>query len=75
MKLNIKTHRIRKGLTLDQLSNLTGYSKGYLSMIEINKKNPTLKTLERIGIALETCPKRLINSCDHMLGCDNCIYK
>lgn len=45
--------RTTKGLTLVQLSKLTGISKTTLNNIENGKTSPTLQQLEYIAIALE----------------------
>jgi transcriptional regulator with XRE-family HTH domain len=46
--------RTRLGLTLDQLAERTGFTKGYLSKIENSKKVPPIGTLSRIAQALKT---------------------
>jgi len=46
MKLNKK--RKQKGLTLEDLSSITGLSVGKLSLLERNQCNPTLMTLRRV---------------------------
>lgn len=45
--------RTNKGLTLVQLSKLTGISKTTLNDIENGKTSPTLQQLEYIAIALD----------------------
>jgi transcriptional regulator with XRE-family HTH domain len=46
--------RARREMTLDQLSSLTGFTKGYLSKIENSKKVPPIGSLSRIARALKT---------------------
>ena len=48
----IKASRINKKFTLEQLANLTGFTKGYLSRIEKSEKSPPLATLGIIARAL-----------------------
>ena len=55
MKLLIKKYRLQKRITLRTLSNYTGYSRSYLSLIENHKKSPRLVTIRKIGYALEIC--------------------
>jgi len=50
----IKELRSGKGMTLEELSQLSGVSQSLLSMIERNLSAPTVRTLERIVKALET---------------------
>lgn len=49
----IKTLRKEKGMTLQQLADLTDFTKGYLSRIENSTGSPRLPTLQRIARALE----------------------
>ena len=48
----IRTLRIRKKITLDDLSSKTGFTKGYLSKLENAKKVPPIATLSTIAKAL-----------------------
>lgn len=49
---NIKLLRNRRNMTLENLAELTGLTRGYLSKIERSKKAPPYSTLNRIAIAL-----------------------
>jgi len=49
---SIKQHRINKGLTLHELAEKTGHTKGYLSKIENSEKAPPVSTLINIAKAL-----------------------
>lgn len=49
----IKNIRLKKGLTIYQLSKITGINRSYLTQLENNKKfNPTLKVVYQIATAL-----------------------
>jgi transcriptional regulator with XRE-family HTH domain len=50
----IQERRLQRGMTLDVISQRTGFSKGYLSRIENGRKTPPLPTLGRIAAALGT---------------------
>ncbi len=54
-KIADKIHKIRKnkGLTLAQLGDATGLSKGLLSRIENNQVSPPIATLSKIASGLE----------------------
>jgi mannose-6-phosphate isomerase-like protein (cupin superfamily) len=54
--------RARREMTLDQLSTLTGFTKGYLSKIENSKKVPPIGSLARIARALETDIAQLLQA-------------
>jgi transcriptional regulator with XRE-family HTH domain len=73
MKLLIKLIRKKRRMTLNELSDLTGISKSYLSQIEHNYPNLTLGKLETIAAALEICPRELIK-CDRKVECSNCSH-
>ncbi|WP_434304197.1 helix-turn-helix domain-containing protein [Clostridium botulinum] len=50
---NIKKIRIKQNISAKQLSELTGLTQAYLSMLENNKrKNPSTETLQKIADAL-----------------------
>ena len=49
----IKEIRISKEMTLEILSEITGFTKGYLSKVENSEKAPPVSTLIRIAGALE----------------------
>ncbi|MEK5068583.1 helix-turn-helix domain-containing protein [Sporosarcina sp. FSL K6-1508] len=51
--LAIKGVRNDKGLTLSDLSELSGISKPYLSQIESGKRQPSTEILKKLAIALE----------------------
>lgn len=49
----IKIIRKQNGITLDELSKLTGISSGYLCHLEKgSRKNPSLSVMEKISKAL-----------------------
>jgi transcriptional regulator with XRE-family HTH domain len=48
----IQQYRINKGLTLQELAEKTGYTKGYLSRIENAEKAPPVSTLINLAKAL-----------------------
>lgn len=49
----IRLHRIQRGLSLKELAVLTELSFSYLSLLERNKRDPVLSTLEQIAYALD----------------------
>lgn len=50
---SVREHRRKKGMTLQQLSEATGLSIGYLSNLERNANSPTLVNIQKICEALE----------------------
>ncbi len=50
---NLKCHRESRGLSLDQLAELTGVSKSMLRQIETGKSSPTIATLWKIANGLK----------------------
>lgn len=57
----IKSSRVNKKLTLQQLADLTGFTKSYLSQIENSKKAPPIGTMTKIAKALEIDPVILLS--------------
>ena len=58
----ISEFRARREMTLEQLSSLTGFTKGYLSKIENSKKVPPIGSLSRIAHALKTDITQLLQA-------------
>lgn len=50
----IKEKRIELKMTLEELANITGLSKGHLSQIENGAKVPPISTLTKIAFGLDT---------------------
>lgn len=59
--VRIKSIREEKGLSLDQLSNLTGFDIELLSNIESSKVQPQLGTLIRLSKALDSAFGRIVS--------------
>ncbi len=57
----IKTIRKDKGLSLEELSNLTGFDTGLLSDIENNEVQPQLGTTIKLSKALDSAFGRLVS--------------
>lgn len=53
VKILIKQKRKEKGMTLETLSKLSGISKGHLSKIERQEREPKLSTIIQIALALK----------------------
>jgi transcriptional regulator with XRE-family HTH domain len=49
---NVKRIRQRKGLTQEQLADISGFSQQYISSLEQGRRNPTVITLYELAIAL-----------------------
>ena len=49
---NVKRFRQAKGLTQEQLADLSGFSQQYISGLERGRRNPTIVTLFEIAQAL-----------------------
>lgn len=48
----IRQTRTQKGITLQELADRTGLSKGFLCQLENEKANPSLQALEKLAIGL-----------------------
>lgn len=59
IEILIKEVRLKRNMTLDTLSRLSGISKGHLSKIEREEREPKLSTLIQIALALKVDIKEL----------------
>lgn len=50
---NIRVTRIKKGITIDELSAISEVSRSNIYYIESKKKNPTLYTLFKLAKAMD----------------------
>lgn len=56
----IRDLRLRRGLTVQQLADATGLSKGFISQVENARTSPSLATLQDLARALETSVAYLV---------------
>lgn len=50
---NIKKYRQKKQLTQEQLSNISGLSRNYISDVELGKRSISLKNIEVLAVSLD----------------------
>lgn len=53
IEILIKKVRLEKNMTLETLANLSGISKGHLSKIERQERDPKISTMVQIALALK----------------------
>jgi len=63
MKIFVEQYRIEKGLSLSELSRMSGVAVSHIHNIEGDTKNPTIATLCKISKALGV-PCCKLFSCD-----------
>lgn len=56
----IRDLRLRRGMTVQQLGEATGLSKGFISQVENSRTSPSLATLRDLARALETSVAYLV---------------
>ena len=56
----IRDLRLRRGLTVQQLAEATGLSKGFVSQVENGRTSPSLATLQDLAKSLETSVAYLV---------------
>ncbi len=61
---NVSRVRKEKGLTQEQLSELSGLSQQYISDLERGKRNPTIVTIYELAMALKVGHLELISPLD-----------
>lgn len=59
---NLRRLRVRRGLSLEKLSQISGVSRAMLGQIELGQSAPTVNVLWKIGTALEVPFSALITS-------------
>ncbi|WP_461252436.1 helix-turn-helix domain-containing protein [Treponema sp. R8-4-B8] len=57
--MNLKLNRQKLGLTQENLAEKAGISTHYLAMVELARKFPSAKMIERLAAALEIEPHEL----------------
>jgi len=58
---NIRACREARGLTQEQLALDAGMKRSYVSELERGLRNPTVRALGRLALALETDPASLLH--------------
>ncbi len=56
----IRDLRLRRGMTVQQLAEASGLSKGFISQVENDRTSPSLATLQDLARALETSVAYLV---------------
>lgn len=57
---NVRERRQADGITLEAFAHDVGLSYSYVGELERGRRNPTLKVVERIAIALGVDPLKLL---------------
>ncbi|NBW10627.1 MAG: XRE family transcriptional regulator [Caulobacteraceae bacterium] len=57
---NVRRLRQRSGLSLEALATDIGVSYSYLGEIERGQRNPTLRIVDQVALALGTTPAKLL---------------
>lgn len=60
----LKEWRVRRGLTQEQLADMVGTSKGYISDLENAKRRYNQELLEGLAAALQLAPRDLLSTPD-----------
>jgi transcriptional regulator with XRE-family HTH domain len=61
---NVKRVRQEKGLTQEQLAELSGFSQQYISGLEQGQRNPTVVSLYELATALGVSHMELMRSAE-----------
>ena len=57
---NVKRIRQEKGLTQEQLAEVSGFSQQYISGLEQGRRNPTVVSIYELATALGVCHMELV---------------
>ena len=58
---NVRAVRIKRGMTQEQLAEVSGFSQQYISDLERGRRNPTVVSLYELAQALEATPVDLLS--------------
>jgi transcriptional regulator with XRE-family HTH domain len=58
--LNVRKHRLKKGLTVEALAEAAGITKGFVSQVENFRAMPSIPMLLKLAAALEIEPGQLL---------------
>jgi transcriptional regulator with XRE-family HTH domain len=58
---NVKTHRVKLGLSQEELADLAGVHRTYIGAVERAEKNISALSLAKISKALKIKPERLLS--------------
>lgn len=61
MKMRLKSLRNARSMTIDQLAEISGLSKGYISLLENNKRQPSSEVLTVLSQSLKVKITELID--------------
>lgn len=56
---NLRDYRIRQGLTQEELTEVWSYTRGYVSDLELGKRNVSLRTVEYLAALTGGAPLAL----------------
>ena len=65
---NVRHYRQQRGMTQEELALSADMKRSYLSDMERGKRNPTVRALGRLALALELEPAALLQLIDHSEG-------
>lgn len=60
MAANVRSRRLRLGLSQEQLADLSGFHRTYIGSVERGERNITLSTLGALAAVLECKPEELV---------------
>ena len=61
---NVQQFRKAAGLTQEELGELTGLDRGYISGVERGVRNPAIVNIDKIAKALKVKPSKLFDDYD-----------
>lgn len=61
---NLRAHRLRNGLTQEQLADACELHRTYIGALERSERNISLRNLEKIASVLGVSPAKLIEPSD-----------
>ena len=62
MKLRLKYLRKQRSLTIDKLAEMSGLTRGFISLLENDKREASAETLRQLAAALQVEPRDIIDA-------------
>jgi transcriptional regulator with XRE-family HTH domain len=63
----LRARRQAAGLSQEALASAAGLARNYISLLEIGKKSPTLRSIQLLAAALDTTVTSLISAAEKKL--------
>jgi transcriptional regulator with XRE-family HTH domain len=64
----LRKHRLRQKMSQDALAAISGYERAFISLIELGKTNPSLRSIFDICSSLQVKPSTFLRQVERLAG-------